>query len=93
MSGRGSGQPRPGPGGRTKSGKPRPGTGGYGKRRLEGKGPTPPAQMRPGHPAQRRGAAAAAPGHRPSSQRGPRGVSSMTMPAASSRSLIASAAA
>ncbi|MGD0686530.1 MAG: 23S rRNA (guanosine(2251)-2'-O)-methyltransferase RlmB [Streptosporangiaceae bacterium] len=61
MSGRGSGQPRPGPGGRTKSGKPRPGTGGYGKRRLEGKGPTPPAQMRPGHPAQRRGAAAAAP--------------------------------
>ena len=61
MSGRGGGQPRPGPGGRTKSGKPRPGTGGYGKRRLEGKGPTPPAQMRPGHPAQRRGAAAAAP--------------------------------
>jgi 23S rRNA (guanosine2251-2'-O)-methyltransferase len=45
---------RPGPGGRTKSGKPRPGTGGYGKRRLEGKGPTPPAQLRPGHPAQRR---------------------------------------
>lgn len=44
---------RPGPGGRTKSGKPRPGTGGYGKRRLEGKGPTPPASMRPGHPAQR----------------------------------------
>ena len=32
-----------GPGGRTKSGKPRPGTGGYGKRKLEGKGPTPPA--------------------------------------------------
>jgi 23S rRNA (guanosine2251-2'-O)-methyltransferase len=54
-----SGQPRPGPGGRTKSGKPRPGTGGYGKRRLEGKGPTPPARMRPGHPAQRRAAAAA----------------------------------
>ncbi len=47
----------PGPGGRTKSGKPRPGTGGYGKRRLEGKGPTPPAEMRPGHPAQRRAAA------------------------------------
>jgi len=41
-------------GGRTKSGKPRPGTGGYGKRKLEGKGPTPPAEMRPGHPAQRR---------------------------------------
>jgi 23S rRNA (guanosine2251-2'-O)-methyltransferase len=54
MSGRGGGQPAPGPGGRTKSGKPRPGTGGYGKRRLEGKGPTPPAHLRPGHPAQRR---------------------------------------
>jgi len=45
---------RAGPGGRAKSGKPRPGTGGYGKRRLEGKGPTPPAHLRPGHPAQRR---------------------------------------
>jgi 23S rRNA (guanosine2251-2'-O)-methyltransferase len=44
-------------GGRTKSGKPRPGTGGYGKRKLEGKGPTPPAELRPGHPAQRRAAA------------------------------------
>ena len=40
----------------TKSGKPRPGTGGQGKRKLEGKGPTPPAAMRPGHPAQRRAA-------------------------------------
>jgi 23S rRNA (guanosine2251-2'-O)-methyltransferase len=58
MTGRGNG------GGRTKSGKPRPGTGGYGKRKLEGKGPTPPAEMRPGHPAQRRAAQAkkAAPG-------------------------------
>jgi 23S rRNA (guanosine2251-2'-O)-methyltransferase len=46
--------------GRTKSGKPRPGTGGQGRRKLEGKGPTPPAAMRPGHPAQRRAAAAAA---------------------------------
>jgi 23S rRNA (guanosine2251-2'-O)-methyltransferase len=46
-------------GGRTKSGKPRPGTGGYGKRKLEGKGPTPAAEMRPGHPAQRRAAAQA----------------------------------
>ena len=54
-----SGQARPGPGGRAKSGKPRPGTGGYGKHRLEGKGPTPPARMRPGHPAQRRAAASA----------------------------------
>jgi 23S rRNA (guanosine2251-2'-O)-methyltransferase len=47
-----------GKGGRTKSGKPRPGTGGHGKRRLEGKGPTPPAHLRPGHPAQRRAAGA-----------------------------------
>ncbi len=61
MSGSGS-QQRPGPGGRAKSGKPRPGTGGYGKRRLEGKGPTPPAHLRPGHPAQRRAAAAERPG-------------------------------
>jgi 23S rRNA (guanosine2251-2'-O)-methyltransferase len=67
MSGR-SGGPRPGPGGRTKSGKPRPGTGGYGKRKLEGKGPTPPAAMRPGHPAQRRATQAA----RAAGQPGPR---------------------
>ena len=40
--------------GRTKSGKPRPGTGGQGRRKLEGKGPTPPAAQRPGHPAQKR---------------------------------------
>jgi 23S rRNA (guanosine2251-2'-O)-methyltransferase len=45
--------------GRTKSGKPRAGTGGHGRDKLEGKGPTPPAAMRPGHPAQRRAAAAA----------------------------------
>ena len=45
-------------------GKPRPGTGGYGKRALEGKGPTPPAVMRPGHPAQRRAAAATSGGSR-----------------------------
>jgi 23S rRNA (guanosine2251-2'-O)-methyltransferase len=49
----------PGGGGRTKSGKPRPGTGGYGKRKLEGKGPTPPAEMRPGHPKQKRAASQA----------------------------------
>lgn len=59
MSG-GSPEGRAGRGGRTKSGKPRPGTGGQGRRRLEGKGPTPPAHMRPGHPAQRRAAARAA---------------------------------
>src|SRR6185437_14972865 len=51
--------------GKTKKGKPRPGTGGYGRRALEGKGPTPPAAMRPGHPAQRRAAAAAAGSRRP----------------------------
>jgi len=45
--------------GRTKSGKPRPGTGGQGRRKLEGKGPTPPAALRPGHPAQRRAASGA----------------------------------
>jgi 23S rRNA (guanosine2251-2'-O)-methyltransferase len=58
VSGRASGRAA-GPGGRTKSGKPRPGTGGYGKRKLEGKGPTPPAEMRPGHPAQRKASAQA----------------------------------
>ena len=63
MSGGSAGQPgsgRAGRGGRTKSGKPRPGTGGHGRRRLEGKGPTPPAYLRPGHPAQRRAARDAA---------------------------------
>ena len=54
---------RPGSG-QAKSGKPRPGTGGYGRRALEGKGPTPPAVMRPGHPAQRRAAAAPSGGSR-----------------------------
>jgi len=56
-----SGTGRPGSG-QTKSGKPRPGTGGHGRRKLEGKGPTPPAAMRPGHPAQRRAAAVSASG-------------------------------
>jgi 23S rRNA (guanosine2251-2'-O)-methyltransferase len=54
-----SGRAPGGGGGRTKSGKPRPGTGGYGKRKLEGKGPTPPADQRPGHPAQRKAASQA----------------------------------
>ena len=53
-----------GGGGRAKSGKPRVGTGGKGRKRLEGKGPTPPARMRPGHPAQRRAEAAARGGTR-----------------------------
>ena len=59
LSGRDAGGTGRSGSGRTKSGKPRPGTGGHGRRKLEGKGPTPPAVMRPGHPAQRRAAAAA----------------------------------
>jgi 23S rRNA (guanosine2251-2'-O)-methyltransferase len=59
VSPRGGGEGRPGPGGRTKAGKPRPGTGGKGRRALEGRGPTPPAHLRTGHPAQRRAEAAA----------------------------------
>jgi len=38
---------------------PSKGTGGHGRRRLQGKGPTPKAEERPGHPAQRRARAAA----------------------------------
>jgi 23S rRNA (guanosine2251-2'-O)-methyltransferase len=37
---------------------PTKGTGGHGRRRLEGKGPTPKAEHRPGHPAARRARAA-----------------------------------
>ena len=74
MSGAGSGGAgKAGRGGTSKKGKPRPGTGGYGKHKLEGKGPTPPAHMRPGHPAQRRASAAARPaGARPDTD-GPSG--------------------
>ncbi|HET7310197.1 MAG TPA: 23S rRNA (guanosine(2251)-2'-O)-methyltransferase RlmB [Mycobacteriales bacterium] len=42
----------------TKKG-PHKGTGGHGRRQLEGKGPTPKAEDRPGHPAYRRKRAAA----------------------------------
>jgi 23S rRNA (guanosine2251-2'-O)-methyltransferase len=38
------------------------GSGGQGRRRLQGKGPTPPAEQRAGHPAQRRAAAKRAAG-------------------------------
>ncbi len=66
-----------GRGGRTKSGKPRTGTGGKGRDKLEGKGPTPPAHLRPGHPAQRRAEATARGGTRragrPEPGDGPRG--------------------
>ena len=58
MTSRGSGGGRPDKSTHAKSGKPRPGTGGYGRKRLEGKGPTPPAHMRPGHPAQRKSGSA-----------------------------------
>jgi len=43
---------------RSKKG-PTAGTGGYGRRKLEGKGPTPRAEERKGHPAQRRAKGAA----------------------------------
>jgi 23S rRNA (guanosine2251-2'-O)-methyltransferase len=49
----------PGAGGYSKRGKPRVGTGGTRRDKLSGKGPTPPAYMRPGHPAQRAAAKAA----------------------------------
>ena len=71
MSGRkrgGSDGRAPGGGGYAKSGKPRPGSGGNRKDRLEGKGPTPPAHMRTGHPAQRAAAARAAAAGRPASK-------------------------
>jgi 23S rRNA (guanosine2251-2'-O)-methyltransferase len=78
-----SGSGRSGRGGRTKSGKPRAGTGGYGRRRLEGKGPTPPAHMRPGHPAQRRAAAQAA--AKSSGRRGARHPADEERPAGAGR--------
>lgn len=59
----------PGGGGYTKRGKPRPGTGGTRRDKLAGKGPTPPAYLRPGHPAQRAAAKAAKGGGR-TGQRG-----------------------
>jgi 23S rRNA (guanosine2251-2'-O)-methyltransferase len=56
-----------GGGGVSKTGKPRPGTGGKNRQGLEGRGPTPPAEMRPGHPKARR--TAAKPGASPDSPR------------------------
>ncbi len=52
------------------------GSGGHGKDKLKGKGPTPPAEERKGHPAQRRAAAVAkraAPGASGDKPRGERG--------------------
>jgi 23S rRNA (guanosine2251-2'-O)-methyltransferase len=57
---------------------PSKGTGGHGRRKLSGKGPTPKAEERPGHPAQRRAKAAAKRAARPPAgrdgapRRGPR---------------------
>ncbi|HEX9066554.1 MAG TPA: 23S rRNA (guanosine(2251)-2'-O)-methyltransferase RlmB [Streptosporangiaceae bacterium] len=56
----------------SKSGRPRPGTGGYGRRKLEGRGPTPPAEQRTGHPAQKRARAAAAAAAKGKAPRGSR---------------------
>src|SRR3954471_5348642 len=54
---------------------PTVGTGGHGKRRLQGRGPTPPAERRPGPPAQRKAAAAKrAAGRRGEGQPGDRGA-------------------
>ncbi len=76
MSGKSGGSaPRSARGGVSKSGKPRPGTGGYGRRKLEGRGPTPAAEFRPGHPAQRRAAAAAKAATSSASRRRPAGGS------------------
>jgi 23S rRNA (guanosine2251-2'-O)-methyltransferase len=60
----------PGAGGYSKRGKPRVGTGGYRRDKLEGKGPTPPAYLRPGHPAQRAAAKAAKAGEGRPGRRG-----------------------
>jgi 23S rRNA (guanosine2251-2'-O)-methyltransferase len=46
------------------------GSGGHGKDRLKGKGPTPPAEMRKGHPAARKAAAAAKRTDKPKGERG-----------------------
>jgi len=59
-------------GGYSKRGKPRPGTGGNRRDKLEGKGPTPPAYMRPGHPAQRAAAKSARTDGRPGQRGGER---------------------
>lgn len=62
----------PGGGGYSKRGKPRPGTGGNRRDKLEGKGPTPPAYLRPGHPAQRATAKTARTDGRPGQRGGER---------------------
>src|ERR1700743_52540 len=71
-----------GGGGYSKRGKPRPGTGGFRRDKLEGKGPTPPAYLRPGHPAQRAAAKAARAAGRPA-RAGERGEDARRRPDAS----------
>ena len=46
------------------------GSGGHGKDKLKGKGPTPPAEARKGHPAARRAASAAKRADKPKGERG-----------------------
>jgi 23S rRNA (guanosine2251-2'-O)-methyltransferase len=65
---------RAGKAGSSRKGAPA-GSGGQGKDRLKGKGPTPPAEERKGHPAARKAAAAA---RRASSPGAPRGASGGT---------------
>lgn len=48
------------------------GSGGQRRRALKGKGPTPPAEMRPGHPAQKRAEAAARAAKNPQARRATR---------------------
>lgn len=55
------------------------GSGGQRRRGLEGKGPTPPAEMRPGHPKARKAAAARQPGGRPRGAAAARGGSAETV--------------
>lgn len=56
------------------------GSGGQSKRRLEGKGPTPPAEIRKGHPAARKAAAAAKRAAAPAAK-APARTSRVTVPA------------
>ena len=60
---------------------PAKGTGGHGRRRLAGKGPTPKAEDRPGHPAQRRARAAAKRSGDTAAPRAPRSPRGPTVPA------------
>lgn len=62
-AGRGGQGGRAGKPGSARKGSPA-GSGGQGRRRLEGRGATPPAEQRPGHPAARRGSTGADRGRR-----------------------------